>query len=304
MSYYENRQIINPDTLHEIENRRRTSAFPFYCYDLRFGEPGNPLVLQHWHSEMEIFYTHAHGILHINDRQYDVVPGDILFINPASLHHSSRRSPGSMFHIVFDLKLLTNPWIESDVNTVVNDLIRRKKQILVKPDRDSGIYRELEPLIRGMTEYHDRVISAGQDICRITSALFEMMSVLYRGNCFTGTDENNLSRITNITKIVDYIKQNYKSQISVGDIAAHMNLSEGYIYNLFRAYMGNTPVGYINSLRIREAYKLLLEGMSITRTASEVGFINVSYFIKIFRNTTGLTPRSWLDSQKREFPPD
>ncbi|MBQ8333531.1 MAG: helix-turn-helix transcriptional regulator, partial [Clostridia bacterium] len=205
---------------------------------------------------------------------------------------------------VFDLKLLTNPWIERDVNTVVNDLIQRKKQILAKPDRDSGICRELEPLIRSMTEYHDTVISSGHDICRVTSALFEMMAILYRENCFTGTDGNNLNRITNMTKIVDYIRQNYKSQISVGDIAAHMNLSEGYIYNLFRAYMGNTPVGYINSLRIREAYKLLLEGMSITRTASEVGFINVSYFIKIFRNTTGLTPRIWLDSQKREFPPD
>lgn len=290
--------IIHPDTLHEIEKRRETSAFPFYCYNLWFGSTEKDLVPLHWHNEMEIFFTEAYGILYINDRQYDVVPGDIVFINPGLLHHSYRKATGSMFHIVFDLKLLTNPAIESDVNTIVDDLIQRKKQIIVKPEQDSELYRKLRPIVESLTEYLETEIPFGYESCRITAALFSLMSVFCQEDCFVHVEESSLYRMNHITEIIDFISGHYKSPIVVRDLSEHTGLSEGYIYNLFRDYVGVTPVGYINSFRIREAYRLLTEGLSVTETAAEVGFINVSYFIKLFKNATGMTPRSWLKNKR------
>ncbi len=298
MEYMDKNVIINPDTLHEIEKRRETSAFPFYCYDLWFGGTEKDLVPLHWHNEMEIFYSKACGTIYINDGQYDVVPGDIVFINPGLLHRSYRKTSGSMFHIVFDLKLLMNPAIESDVNSIVDDMMYRRTQIFTKPAQDSELYRKLLPVVECLTEYNDTAVPFGYESCRITSALFSLMSVFCQENCFVHVEESSLCRMDHITEIMDYISRQFKSPIAVRDLAEYTGLSEGYIYNLFRDYVGVTPVGYINSLRIREAYRLLTEGMSVTDTAAEVGFINVSYFIKLFKNATGLTPRSWLQNKR------
>ncbi len=299
MEYIDNNAIIDPDTLHEVEKRRNTSTFPYYCYNLWFGSSEKELVPLHWHNEMEILYTQSEGIIYINDRQYNVSAGDIVFVNPGLLHHSYRISEGSMYHIVFDLKLLSNPEIESEVNTLVDDLIRRKIQIPAKPDPGSSLYKKLRPIVEGLTEYHDKTISFGYESCRITAALFSMLAVFCQEECFIHVEESSLYGMNHTAKIIDYISRNFKQPLSVGDIAEHTGLSEGYIYSLFRDYVGVTPVGYINSLRIREAYRLLDEGVSVTDTAAEVGFINVSYFIKLFKNATGMTPRAWLDNKRK-----
>lgn len=226
---------------------------------------------------------HAEGILYINDKQYDVIPGDIVFINPGLLHYSYRKTSGRMFHIVFDLKLLTNPAIESDINAIVYDLMQRKIQLIVKPDRESKLYQKLRPIVENLTEYHDTTIPFGYESCRITASLFLLMSVFCQEDCFVHVEKSSLYKMNHVAEIIDFVSVHYKSPIVVRDLAEHTGLSEGYIYNLFRDYVGVTPVGYINSLRIREAYLLLDEGLSVTETAAEVGFINVSYFIKILK---------------------
>lgn len=293
----ENNRYIHPTTLHEVEKRRETSSFPFFCYRLWFGQNGHELVPLHWHNEMELLYTEAQGILYINDQEYPVVPGDIFFINPGLLHHTWRKSSGSMYHIVFDLRLLKNPITENEVSTKIEEWISRKIQVLTCPKQDSRLYDRLLPILRELTEYSETPITTGYEICRIMSLLFSLLSVFYEENCFLHVGENSLYGMDHVTKIMDYIGQNYKSPITVREIAGYMKLSESYIYSLFRDYVGATPVNYINSVRIRESYRLLEDGRNVTETAAEVGFINVSYFIKLFKNATGMTPHHWLKNK-------
>ena len=300
MEFNDHYAVINPDTLHESEKRRETSRFPFYCYDLWFGDTEKDLVPLHWHNEMEIFFSEAYGTLYINDGQYDIVPGDLVFVNPGLLHRSYRKTEGSMFHIVFDLQLLVNPAMDGDVNLLVDDLIHRRTQILVKPVRESALYRELKPIVERLTDYADTAIPTGWESCRIMSALYSLMEVCCREDSFVPVEGSSFYRMDHIAEIIDYIGKQYKLPIAVRDLAEYAGLSEGYIYDLFRDYVGVTPVGYINSLRIREAYRLLMEGMSVTDTAAEVGFINVSYFIKLFKAATGMTPIRWLQNKRNQ----
>ncbi len=290
--------FIHPTTLHEVEKRRESSSFPFYCYRLWFGRPDSDLVPLHWHNEMEILYTEAHGILYINDREYPVVPGDILFINPGLLHRTFRRSEGNMYHIVFDLRLLMNSAGHDSVNALIEDWICRKKQVGVFPERDSSLYAGLLPLVKSLTGYADAPIRPGTESCRILSVLFSLLAVFHEENRFIHVEESSLYGMEYVTRILEYIDHNYRNAITVHSLADHIKLSETYIYRLFRDYVGVTPVGYINTVRLREAYLLLESGLTVTETAAEVGFINVSYFIKIFKNATGMTPYQWLKNRK------
>ena len=290
--------FIHPTTLHEVEKRRESSSFPFYCYRLWFGRPDSDLVPLHWHNEMEILYTEAHGVLCINDREYPVVPGDILFINPGLLHRTCRRSGGDMYHIVFDLRLLVNSAGHDSFNTLIEEWICRKKQVCAFPALDSSLYTGLLPLVKSLTGYADVPIRPGGESCRILSALFSLLAVFCEENCFIHVEESSLYGMEHVTRILEYIGRSFRSSLTVRSLAEHMELSETYIYRLFRNYVGVTPVGYINTVRLREAYLLLESGLTVTETAAEVGFTNVSYFIKIFRNATGMTPYQWLKNRK------
>lgn len=289
---------IDPHSLYEIEKRRAGCRFPFFCYCLSFGGEGEGLVPLHWHNDMEIFYTEAAGILYVNDRTCPVEPGDIAFINPGELHRTSRLSAGDMVHIVFDLSLLRTPDPHGGINEVIDDLAARKMRIRTRAERGTPLYEKLLPLIGRLTEYVEAPVPFGRESCRIQSALYALFSVFFEEDCFEEADESALYGVRHVTGIMEYIADNYQSPLTVGDLAAHVNLSETYIYQLFRSYVSATPVSYINSVRIREAYRLLEEGRNVTETAEAVGFTSVSYFIRLFREATGQTPHQWLKNKK------
>ena len=73
-------------------------------------------------------------------------------------------------------------------------------------------------------------------------------------------------------------------------------MSESTLYHLFRRYLGTTPVNYRNELRIERSLELLESGMSVERTAEEVGFNSSVYFRSVFMNSTGMTPSEYRKS--------
>lgn len=81
----------------------------------------------------------------------------------------------------------------------------------------------------------------------------------------------------------------------------HLLRSQGMSYEhlcrTFRKEYGITPISYLNALRIGRARLLLGEdGLSVSEIAYKVGFEKVSYFIQLFRQTTGVTPSEFRKS--------
>jgi AraC family L-rhamnose operon regulatory protein RhaS len=66
---------------------------------------------------------------------------------------------------------------------------------------------------------------------------------------------------------------------------------------LLKKQFGDTPVTYLNRIRVREAQKLIRESnKSITEIAFEVGFNSSQYFATVFKEFTDLEARAYRDS--------
>ena len=263
-------------------------------------ELNRPLVPVHWHNEMEIFYSEACGSLYIDKTEYDVVPGDIFFINPGLIHRTFRKSHGLMSHIVFSLGILKTMSGGEDVNKRIDAMLEQKIQIKAKAEQGSEWYNELLPVISGILEYQEKIIEIGHESCMVTAYLFAMFASCYKADCFHCADENYLYGVQYVTRIMEYIGEHYREPLNVSTLAKYLSISETYLFRLFRDYVGCTPINYINSVRLREAYRLLEEGMDVTGTAADVGIQNVSYFIKLFKSTTGQTPLGWIKEKRKE----
>ncbi len=93
-------------------------------------------------------------------------------------------------------------------------------------------------------------------------------------------------------RILAYMQSNYMNDLSLDHLADRMNLHPNYISSLFKKETGDTFVNYLNSLRIREAQKLLKAQPRLTvgEIGRQVGFDTKHYFTKVFKKYAGTTP--------------
>ncbi len=99
-------------------------------------------------------------------------------------------------------------------------------------------------------------------------------------------------------KIQDYLAENH-SAVTLDDVSKKFNYSKSYISHMFKKESGLTLKAYCNKLKIDDAARLLYQTkISITEIAFMVGFNNFSYFINIFKKTTGMTPNEYRKSMR------
>lgn len=95
-------------------------------------------------------------------------------------------------------------------------------------------------------------------------------------------------------KAVRCIKENYQTQLTLEKAAGRMMLNPTYFSTLFKQATGSSFKDYLNYIRIEESKKLLTNtGDSILDIALAVGFENQSYFTKVFKKYTGMTPKQY-----------
>lgn len=90
---------------------------------------------------------------------------------------------------------------------------------------------------------------------------------------------------------IEYLSENWNKSISISDLSKKCCVSESTLYHLFRRELGETPVGFLNSIRINVAIEHLENtNHSISTISRLVGFNSENHFRKIFTSLTGTTP--------------
>jgi AraC-like DNA-binding protein/ligand-binding sensor protein len=88
-----------------------------------------------------------------------------------------------------------------------------------------------------------------------------------------------------------YIRENLTRKISLREIAKIAGLSAPYFSTIFKEEMGENLSRYINRLRVEKASKMLIEtNVSLSEISSECCFQDQSWFSKIFKSFTGISP--------------
>lgn len=102
------------------------------------------------------------------------------------------------------------------------------------------------------------------------------------------------SRVPHFKKLEtarSFIQDNFRSDISISQIAETAGLSVSYFRRLFHEAYGCAPMQYLMNLRIESASELLLSGeVNVTEAARMSGFEDIYYFSSLFRKKTGSTP--------------
>ena len=123
---------------------------------------------------------------------------------------------------------------------------------------------------------------------------------------FRHAEELNVNKIVNNPKderlmndLVDLILENLGNEnFSVTDITEALRISRSRLHIKVKALTGIPITQFIRTIRIREAKKLLLDGMNVAETSYAVGYSDPNYFTKTFRAETGMTPTEFVKSRR------
>lgn len=96
---------------------------------------------------------------------------------------------------------------------------------------------------------------------------------------------------SNTEKIEEFIKQNYKRNITIRELSERLYMHPAYLGQLFIQKFGVGFNEYIHELRIEEAKRLIHETeLKNHEIAQELGYSNYNYFLQQFQRHTGMKP--------------
>jgi AraC family transcriptional regulator of arabinose operon len=98
---------------------------------------------------------------------------------------------------------------------------------------------------------------------------------------------------------MDFLCRRIEQKVTMGVLAAHVNLSVSRLAHLFQEEVGTTPQQFLEVQRLDRAKQLLaLTQGSIKEIAYSVGFENPFYFTLRFKRYAGVSPRAWRRRQE------
>jgi signal transduction histidine kinase/DNA-binding LacI/PurR family transcriptional regulator/AraC-like DNA-binding protein len=97
-----------------------------------------------------------------------------------------------------------------------------------------------------------------------------------------------------------YIQQNFSRSFSLDELSETIGVSKSYLSRVFKIEMGISLWDYLNRFRNQKAKELLLlTDVSITEIAAEVGYDDVGYFSRVFREIIGCSPRGYRQQARK-----
>jgi AraC family transcriptional regulator len=102
------------------------------------------------------------------------------------------------------------------------------------------------------------------------------------------------SHVGRVHDALDRIEAGCREPLSVADLADSAGFSPYHFLRVFRRVTGTTPHQYLVGARLRLAVRMLLDTRRpVTEIAYDVGFRDLSNFVRTFHRVVGCSPRAY-----------
>ncbi|MBD2861529.1 helix-turn-helix transcriptional regulator [Paenibacillus oceani] len=266
--------------------RRASTHYFSIQYDKR-SAPFN-MPTHHFHSNYEIYYLlSGERNYFIDGHFYHVTQGDLVFIKKNAVHKTTTTGKHDHERVVlyFDQAALGNKqYLLDDPHSPFN---------LDSPILSLNVHEQkyIEDLFYEIKE-ESSVRSLRHEEFMEALLIHLFIFSLRCSEKKLQQNENNENLLqTKIAEVVQYINQHYHSRITLETLSKQFYISPYYLSRIFKKATGFSFVEYLTTVRIKEAQKMLRKtNMKVSDIAADVGFENISHFIKIFKKLSQCSP--------------
>lgn len=248
------------------------------------------MPVRHFHGTYEIFYLMSgRRRFFIQDRTIVIGEGDIVVIAPNVVHRTTDTDRPEHERIVVNLRgedMLAVNGASADMLDALS-----VREFVVISVGASAERHDLDALARRIVrEVRDR--GPGFELYAQTLAMQLLV------NCFrlAGPADEPLRddpspMHARMSEIVKFINGHYAEPLSLRMLSERFFVSPYYLSRSFKEVTGFAFVEYVNSVRVKEAKKLLEQStLPVNQIARKAGFRSVTHFGRVFKLVTGRPP--------------
>lgn len=230
----------------------------------------------------------------IDNKKYRVKKGQVVIVSPGK-YHNEIASLNTQFEVLYLCVKFTKEGEPFDIIEILN--IPEVANVLNKKEVD-----EIFRYILNEVTYREEGY-----LLKISALVLNLLVTLYRNKNGVRDGSGSIQSINDIRKekitedIKEYIEENYNKKISLSDLSKCFFLSPPYISSLFKKQSGYTITEYINTVKISKAKRMLDAGEdNISKVAEAVGFNDIHYFYKVFKQYENITPVQFIERKLSE----
>lgn len=256
----------------------------FYCRDSRHSSKGLSYH-SHLHYQIEmavVFEGHTH--LTVDSSEYDVLGGDILIVFPNQIHEFCTMRKEDF------ILLKVNPELLPDLLAQFTSSLPKSNVI-----RGAAKDEDLSLLIHKISEtyYGDEPLKDSILRGYLLAFFCKLLQKMELRDVRSG-DYHALGLIMN------YCNANSDKDLSLNVLERELHLNRYYISHVLNSKLHIGLNDYINSLRVSNACKCLLNSeRTITEISDEVGFNTLRTFNRAFVKQMGMTPSEYRRKKRK-----
>lgn len=283
-------KILTDDSMRELAVHG-TPEFQFKYYYDNIESFDNHCIDYHWHNEFE-WCVIEKGIAEciINSKHIPLYEGDGIFINSKAIHCFKTDNGAIMPNILFSPEFISPEMSEIHSEYIKPVLNSDFTHFVFRKTDKNNILSELNQIFKLCENNTYQKIDIHIDVCILWKDFIHIT------NGYWSKQQNKQSILlqARTRTMMNFIIQNYKSKITLSDIAASANISKSEALRCFNKEINTTPVNYLIDYRLKKAKEYLIStNDTITQIALNIGIDNVSYFVRLFTKKYGVTPKAF-----------
>lgn len=237
----------------------------------------------HFHDYYELYYLEVGERYHVlNDELYLLHANELILFAPHVMHHSYGDED------VPFTRTLTYFVPEEIDNPLLAELLPSKTGAY---KLDSKHIKLIHPLLKHMLLEQSTYNAFSEEYIHNLLNLL-LIEIVRLNNKVAKSEKSN-----RIMKVVSYIHEHYNDNLTVELLATKAYLSPYYLCREFKKFSNSTIVQYINTTRIMNAQREILEtDKSYTQISADTGFANVTHFNRVFKQILRMSPSEYKRS--------
>ncbi len=243
-----------------------------------------------------LFLTKGSGLHVIDFKAHDIRPNSLFFLSPGQVHNLdlSKDVEGYIFLFRSEFYQLN----KSNKNKLLEFPFFHGLETQASPlylDSDTDAERIKKIFVSGC----DEIMANQPDESEMVSVLLDLLLLecrrLYPQNLPSSTIPKGTLLVKRFKQLID---EHYLENLSVRDYAEKLSITPSHLTETVRELTGKTSNELIKQKVILEAKRLLVYSeMTVTEIAHQLNFKDQSYFTRLFRQTTKLTPLQFREKQ-------
>lgn len=268
-------------------------------------QPGFSMPVKHFHNEYEIYYLlEGERYYFIGQQTYHVKQGSLVLICPNQIHQTS--PCGTLGHDRILIGLNESPFADFFAASGEMTLPGFFKQYSGVMELAPEVQLLAQTLLTDMA--HELALKKPGYRHIAMSRLSLLFFQICRQSCHLEdhpqTALSTQLRHRKVDEVAAYIVENYNQPLSLESIAAHFYINKCYLSRIFKEATGFTVNEYLNMNRIRQARHMLVNtGASITAISEALGYDSITYFERVFRQYTDLSPSHYRKQYQKQLQP-